>query len=221
MEFRYPLLPGLSSLVKGFSHMCWILPSVLEDAIVEEQGPLVPCLWWGAEVTVAVAVFWCSPGAFHHKCAFLIHARSMNQGVRPVTDGCKSPKSNSFGIWWVGLIFILKRWVSYFVLLPEIKCFWTVRTVFSRSKGSTAQLVFPHQERTFFFKASRVVGSVCSRLDKWSLFGVTFLQGKAISYVRSRKLLSPLVWTAVNWGRGQRTPWSLCDICRRCIWLNR
>lgn len=74
MEFCCPLLPGVSSLVKGSSHMWWILPSVLEDALVDEQEPLVWPLWWAAEATVAVAVFWDSLGAFHHKCAFLTHA---------------------------------------------------------------------------------------------------------------------------------------------------
>lgn len=68
-----------SSLVKDSSHMCWIPPSVLEDALVEEQEPLVSSVWWVAEATVAVAVFWDSLGAFHHKCAFLSHARLMTE----------------------------------------------------------------------------------------------------------------------------------------------
>lgn len=56
--------PTAARFIQSDEGICVEFPSVLEDAIVGEQELLVSSLLWADEV--AVAVFWCSPGAFHH-----------------------------------------------------------------------------------------------------------------------------------------------------------
>lgn len=70
----------------------------------------------------------------------------------------------------------------------NLNCFYltVAQFFFWNSTVSAEQLVFSYQEGAFFSKASRVVDSVSNRLDKRSLFGVTLLQGKAISWEPSR-----------------------------------
>lgn len=87
-----PLLPGVSSLLKGSSHMCWILPSVLEDVLVEKQEPLVSPVWWMAEATVAAAVLWVLFTT--NVLSRVKHAWVAGLWYSSVSDGYKSPKSN-------------------------------------------------------------------------------------------------------------------------------
>lgn len=222
MEFCCPPLPGASRLVKGSSHMCWILPSVLEDARVEEQEPLVSSLWWAAEVTVAVAVFWDFLGAFHHKCAFLSHARLMSRTLTSIwwvqitkielirniinaLDFYSKTMNVALGTAaWLKCIFTGAFSACLWIFKADLN--WGFKQFFWSSNGSAEQLAFSHQEQAFCFKASRVVDSVCSRLDKWSLFGVTFLQGKAISLYGAEP-----AWTVINRGQERWMPRSLCD----------
>lgn len=186
MEFCCPPLPGASRRVKGSSHMCWILPSVLGNDRVEEQEPLVSSLWWVAEVTVAVAVFWDFLGAFHHKCAFLSHARLMS---RTLTS-----------IWWVqitkieliriiinGLDFYSKTmsvalgtatWLKCIFTGAFSACLWTFKAdlnwVFEQSRSFSGVLMALQSSLPFLTRSKRFA----SRLHGcWIAFAAGLING--------------------------------------------
>lgn len=132
---------------------------------------------------MSVAVFRDSPGAFHHKCAFLSHARLMSGAL--------------ISVCWVHISKIEFTWIiingfdfdsltsgTLWTFKADLNCVFAQPRGFCWScNGSAEQLVFSHQRQAFCFKALGMEDGVCSGLDKCSLFGATFVQGEAVSFI--------------------------------------